>query len=195
MYLIFYTFTCPWANLMGPANVFNILYFHLPMGKFNGPCPIFYQPGQGPFGLAWIMENWCHLAYHMDHGKRPSWNETWSQKFVLQSGKFALPFKEQWNVREKLWKVELFVMQYHDGCCGYHGWFGAGNASLRECFKDAYELLNQRAFKFSPANKMYIFQCMGKIFLCGISKDTFEIPHKISDPYIERCKFYTTSKF
>ena len=30
--------------------------------------------------------------------------------------------------------------------------------------------------------------------LCGISKGTFEIPHKICYPYIQRCKFYTTSK-
>ena len=31
-------------------------------------------------------------------------------------------------------------------------------------FKNTYELLNLRAVRFSPANKIYIFQCMGKIF-------------------------------
>ena len=31
-------------------------------------------------------------------------------------------------------------------------------------FKKAYELLNLRALKFSPLNKIHIFQCMGKIF-------------------------------
>ena len=31
--------------------------------------------------------------------------------------------------------------------------------------------------------------------LCGISKGTFEIPHKISYPYIERCEFYSQVKF
>ena len=31
--------------------------------------------------------------------------------------------------------------------------------------------------------------------LCGISKVPFEIPHKISYPYIERCDFYATLKF
>ena len=30
--------------------------------------------------------------------------------------------------------------------------------------KNTYELLNLRALKFSPVNKIYIFQCMGKIF-------------------------------
>ena len=40
-------------------------------------------------------------------------------------------------------------------------------------FKKAYELLNLRALKFSPLNKI----------------------HKISYPYIERYDFYTTLKF
>ena len=31
-------------------------------------------------------------------------------------------------------------------------------------FKNTYELLNLRALKFSPANKVHIFQCKGKIF-------------------------------
>ena len=30
----------------------------------------------------------------------------------------------------------------------------------------------------------------GPYVLCGISKVPFEIPHKISYPYIERCSFY-----
>ena len=63
-------------------------------------------------------------------------------------------------------------------------------------FKNTYEPLNLRALKFSPVNKIHIFQCMGKKdILCGISKVTFEIPHKISYPYIERYDFYTTLKF
>ena len=31
--------------------------------------------------------------------------------------------------------------------------------------------------------------------LCGISKGTFEIPHTISYPYIERSEFYSQVKF
>ena len=31
-------------------------------------------------------------------------------------------------------------------------------------FKNTYELLNLRALKYSPVNKIHIFQCMGKIF-------------------------------
>ena len=34
----------------------------------------------------------------------------------------------------------------------------------------------------------------GQDILCGISKGTFEIPHKISHPYIERCGFYSPAK-
>ena len=34
------------------------------------------------------------------------------------------------------------------------------------CFKNTYELLNLRALKFSPVDRIHIFQCisMGKIF-------------------------------
>ena len=34
----------------------------------------------------------------------------------------------------------------------------------------------------------------GYDILCGISKGAFEIPHKISYPYIERCGFYSLVK-
>ena len=58
-----------------------------------------------------------------------------------------------------------------------------------------YELINLRALRFSPVNEMHIFQCMGKIFCEEFQRSPFEIPHKISYPYIERCDFYTTLKF
>ena len=35
----------------------------------------------------------------------------------------------------------------------------------------------------------------GQDILCGISKSTFEIPFKISHPYIERLRIYTMLKF
>ena len=44
--------------------------------------------------------------------------------------------------------------------------------------KNSYELLNLRALKFSQANKIHIFQSVGKIFCVK----SFEIPHKISYP-------------
>ena len=34
----------------------------------------------------------------------------------------------------------------------------------------------------------------GYDILCGILKGTFKIPHKISYPYIERCRFYSHVK-
>ena len=52
-------------------------------------------------------------------------------------------------------------------------------------FKNTYELLNLRALKFWYVNIIHICQCMG----------TFEIPHKISYPYIERYDFYAILKF
>ena len=59
-----------------------------------------------------------------------------------------------------------------------------------EPFKNTYELLNLKDFKFSTFYKTRIFQCMGKIFCV----ETFEIPHKIFYPYIERCAFHLDVK-
>ena len=36
--------------------------------------------------------------------------------------------------------------------------------------KNTYELLNLRALKFLPVNKIHIFQCMGKIFCVGFQR-------------------------
>ena len=63
-------------------------------------------------------------------------------------------------------------------CVGGGGGGGGGGG------KNAYELLNLRALQISMLYKNHIFQCMGKDILCGISKGTFEIAHKISCPYI-----------
>ena len=40
----------------------------------------------------------------------------------------------------------------------------SGNSAAGGHFKNTYELLNLRALKFPHVNKIYIFQCMGKIF-------------------------------
>ena len=61
-------------------------------------------------------------------------------------------------------------------------------------FKNAYKLLNIRALIFSPANEMHILRCMGTVFYVKFQKGTFEISHKISCIYIERCIFDTTLK-
>ena len=56
-------------------------------------------------------------------------------------------------------------------------------------FKNTYELLNLRTLKISTLYKNHIFQSMGNIFCVE-----FEIPHKISYPYVERCAFYLEVK-
>ena len=55
--------------------------------------------------------------------------------------------------------------------------------------KHAYVLTMVEALKFSIFTNVHIFQCMGKIFLCEISKGTLEIEYKIHQLYIERCDF------
>ena len=45
-------------------------------------------------------------------------------------------------------------------------------------FKKAYELLNIRALKFSPVNKMHIFQCMDKIFSVEFQREPLKFHTK-----------------
>ena len=54
-------------------------------------------------------------------------------------------------------------------------------------FKNTYELLNLRALKLSKLYKKMHVSMYGYKILCGISKVPFEIPHKISYPYTEKC--------
>ena len=56
------------------------------------------------------------------------------------------------------------------------------NAGIRSGgrFKEAYELLNLRALKFSMLYEMYIFQCMGKIFCVEFQR----VPLKFHTKYL-----------
>ena len=62
-------------------------------------------------------------------------------------------------------------------------------------FKNTYELLNQRALKFSYVNKIHIFQCMGKIFCVEFQRYPLKFHTKYKYPYIERYDFYAILKF
>ena len=59
---------------------------------------------------------------------------------------------------------------------------------------NTYELVILRALKISILYKNDIFQCMGKMFCMKFQRFPFEIPHKISYPYIERWWFHTMLK-
>ena len=62
-------------------------------------------------------------------------------------------------------------------------------------FKNTYELLNQRALKFSYVNKIHIFQCMGKIFCVEFQRYPLKfhskyLTHTLKDVhFIHRWKF------
>ena len=61
-------------------------------------------------------------------------------------------------------------------------------------FKNTYELLNLRALKFSPVNKIHMFQCTGKIFCVEFQRYPLKL-HTKYFPYTERYDFYTTLQF
>ena len=63
---------------------------------------------------------------------------------------------------------------------GFASISGGFSESDRGRFKNTYELLNLRALRYSHANKIHIFQCMGKEIL--------------SYPYIERYDLYKLLK-
>ena len=66
------------------------------------------------------------------------------------------------------------------------GWVGVG-------FKNKYELINLKALKFSTLYESYLWIC-GLNILCVVSMVPFEIPHKITYPYIEWCVVWREEK-
>ena len=70
-----------------------------------------------------------------------------------------------------------------------------------ERFKNAYELLNLRALKFSTLYRIVIFQCMGKIFCvefqrCPLKFHTKYHTHTLKDAhFIHRWKFKSSQAF
>ena len=68
------------------------------------------------------------------------------------------------------------------------------NSRNRGRFKNTYELLNQRALKFSYVNKIHIFQCMGKIFCVEFQRyplkfHTKYLTHTLKDMILRALRF------
>ena len=57
--------------------------------------------------------------------------------------------------------------------------------------KNTYELLNLRALKCSPVNKIYIFQCMGKIFCVEFQREPLKFHTKYLIHTLKRYDFHT----
>ena len=57
------------------------------------------------------------------------------------------------------------------------------------CLKNAYKLLKSNNAYIVTSEEYTCFSLYGQDILSGISKGTFEIPHKIFYPYIERQNF------
>ena len=62
-------------------------------------------------------------------------------------------------------------------------------------FKNSYALLNLRALKFSHADKIYIIQSMGKIFVSNFEGTLRNSTQNIWPKHWKICFFYTTLKF
>ena len=58
-------------------------------------------------------------------------------------------------------------------------------------FKYPYELLNLRDLKFSPANKVHIFRCMGKLFCVEFQREPLKfhtkyLTHTLKDMFFQQ---------
>ena len=88
-------------------------------------------------------------------------------------------FKFRWHRN-----LKSFLKLVYTGMTGSALWLlgggGGGGGGGRGHFKNAYELLNLRALKISPANKMHIFQWMGKIFCVEFQR----VPLKFHTKYL-----------
>ena len=57
-------------------------------------------------------------------------------------------------------------MPWPSNCWPIHSIWSSCGCS-RGCFKNIHKLLNLRALKFSSLNKIHMFQCMGRYFMCN----------------------------
>ena len=73
----------------------------------------------------------------------------------------ALPYAKFWR-NHIVWNELRAKLIFHTICYAIEKPFMKWAPGKH--FKNTHELLNLRALKFSPTNKIYIFQCMGKIF-------------------------------
>ena len=84
----------------------------------------------------------------------------WVRSFIIQ---YPIVFIIQLVLHfRSLFGEVTKVMPHPSSHCG-----SVGNTRIQEHggrFKNTYELLNLRALKHSPVNKIHIIQCMGEIF-------------------------------
>ena len=69
---------------------------------------------------------------------------------------------------------------WHRPLGAYHECPGGGGGGGWGRFKNTYELVTLRAYKFSPVDKIHIFQCMGMIFCVEFQR----VPLKFHTKYL-----------
>ena len=89
----------------------------------------------------------------------PLWRQSNDCCNILLPSCHVQPDNQCWIFVFRLYRIWILTNHRH---LQIFAPFWYGNRGGR--FKKTYELLNLRALKFSPVNKIHIFQCMGKIF-------------------------------
>ena len=109
------------------------------------------RSGDKPLSVPMMVNSLTHLFV-----TRPQWVKLWSKSFSI-----ALKNALLHNFTLTLSLVAMHIFRLPGGR-----------------FKKVYELLNLRALKFLPVNKMHIFQCMDKIFCVEFQREPLKFHTK-----------------
>ena len=110
-------------------------------------------------------------AYFIHHTSGSTDQEAWSD-FQLDSKRSSIDNNNNWGLCDQKVSqagINNYIQQSTVGCNYLSLPEIPEKSALRiSCYtrwlKNTYELLNLRTLKYLPVNKIYIFQCIGKIF-------------------------------
>ena len=114
---------------------------------------------------------------------------TWKHRLFIETGPGSIItwFNITWYYCRKHYNIEVVIQTmklnnpYFTPKGKLQEYFGETDhvtTGTGGCLKKAYELLNLRALKFSPVNKMHIFQCMDKIFCVEFQREPLKFHTK-----------------
>ena len=117
----------------------------------------------------WISHNLGHISSgtHIDQIHK-SHNAPVPYPTMHHSEQKCADFCTEWCIggygTGVLWDWFNNFVSQHQAIEKLITWTSVELSLIRGVFQKAYKLLNLRALKFSPTNKVHIFQCMGKLF-------------------------------
>ena len=142
-------------------------------------------------------QNANHVYISRNKCTYPQLHFNWIIHHILNTTLYLMwhRFLQIWSVPDKiylfaivaLWVTSCYILSCRNGTRVM--WPSGGR------FKKTCELLSLRALKFSPVNKMHIFQWMVKIFCVYFQRVPLKFHTKYLTHTLKNVIFYTTLKF